>query len=90
MDTIKGLLSTDFKYKGIAETIDSVTKNQCEMEAVQDAIGRAIFLDGGMLEEGNCNSKNMIEIIALDSDRVMKILCDCASNTESFMSRLKG
>ncbi len=88
--TIKDLLGIDFEDKGLAETIDSVTKNQCEMEAVQDAIGRAIFLDGGLLETGTCDSKLMIEQIAYDSDRVMKILCDCASNTESFMSRLKG
>jgi hypothetical protein len=88
--TIKELLGIDFEDKGLAETIDSVTKNQCEMESVQDAVGRAIFLDGGLLEAAicNCDSKLMIEQVAYDSDRVMNMLCYYASNTESFMERL--
>ena len=87
--TIKQLLGIDFEDKGLAETIDSVTNGEHEQKAVQSAIGQAIFLDGGLLEAGECNSKMIIEQIAYDSDEVMNMLCYYASRLEWFLDRLK-
>jgi len=88
MNTIKELLGIDFDDKGLAETIDSVTVHQMEMEVIHDAIGRAIFKDGGLLEDGEHLSSQMIKEIAFDDDQVMKLLCWYASRSESFMERL--
>ena len=90
--TIKDLLGIDVDNNGLAETIENVTSNVLEMEAVHDAIGRAIFLDGAMLEDGIgiLNPQEVIADIAFSNKRVMQMLCHYASNTESFMSRLKG
>ena len=90
--TIKDLIGIDFDDKGLAETIDSVTNGLHEQRAVQAAIGHAIFLDGGLLEE-DCNYLNPLESIksiAFDSDEVMNMICYYASRLDWFMDRLKG
>ena len=89
--TITDLLGIDVDNNGLADTIESVTSNVCEMEMIHDAIGRAIFLDGGMLEESRAiNTHDWIADIAFADERVMTMLCYYARNTESFMNRLKG
>lgn len=85
---IKDLLGIDFDDMGLAETIDSVTENQTQMEAVHDAIGRAIFKDGGLLEGGEHLSGQMMIDIAFDDERTMNMLCHYASHCEAFMERL--
>ena len=87
--TIKDLLGIDFDDKGLAETIDSVTLTFNEMEAVHDAIGRAIFLDGGLLDdERTFNVLEVIKDVVCNDDRVMNMLCYYASRSEEFMKRL--
>ena len=72
--TIKDLLGIDFDDKGLAETIDSVTNGVHEQKAVHSAIGVALFLDGGLLEYGACDSSEYIKCVADDSDEVMNML----------------
>ena len=90
MMDIKELLGIDFDDKGLPETIDSVTDNFIEMEAVHDAIGRAIFKDCGLLEGGQVDANEMIKDIAFNDDRTMQMLMYYASKNDAFMDRLKN
>ncbi len=86
--TIKELLGIDFDDEGLAETIDSVTSNEYQRNAIHDAIGRALFIDGGILEDDLTNPNDIVKRVAFYSDEVMNMLCYYASNTPSFMERL--
>ena len=88
--TITDLLGIDFDDKGLAETIDSVTEALHEMNSVFDAIGRAIFFDGALLEDDELNPNEFMKKIAFGDERVMKMLCYYASRSDEFMNRLKG
>lgn len=88
--TIKDLLGIDFDDKGLAETIDSVTTSVGSRALIHELIGKAIFNDGGLLEDEELNPNKLIKDISFDDSEVMKALCYYAANTESFMSRLKG
>lgn len=92
MLTVTDLLGIDVDNKGLAETIESVTNSVIEMQAVHDAIGRAIFLDGGLLEAigGIKDPHEFIADIAFNSARVMNMLCYSAQNNEAFMKRLNN
>jgi len=87
-NTIKELLGIDFDDMGLAETIDSVTEDLAEMRFIHELIGRAIFKDGGLLEDESVNPRKEINNIAFDDKDVMDWLEHYAARCESFMERL--
>jgi hypothetical protein len=87
-NTVRDLLGIDMDDMGLDEAIDNVTDSFAQMNAVRDAIGRAIFIDGGLLEDGEHFSKNMIKDIAWNSERVMNMLEHYARQSPKFMERL--
>ena len=87
--TIKDLLGIDFDDKGLAETIDSVTKNDCERFHIHELIGVALFHDGGILEDEATNPNGIMKRVSFYCDDVMSALCLYAASTPSFIERLK-
>ena len=88
-NTIKDLLGIDIEDMGLAEAIDNVTTSSVQMNRVHEAIGKAIFKDGGLLEGGlKVHSDEIIKDIVWNDNEIMLMLEFYASKSEKFMERL--
>ena len=88
-NTIKDLLGIDIEDMGLAEAIDNVTTSSAQMHRVHEAIGKAIFKDGGLLEGGlKVHSDEIIKDIVWNDYEIMLMLEFYASNSIKFMERL--
>ena len=87
---IKDLLGIDFDDKGLRETIDSVTDNFVEQEAVHQYIGMAILKDCGLFGDEKVDANKVIKDIVCNDDRTMNMLMFYASRHNWFMERLEG